>query len=145
VLVTQYTKQAIVTYLFIDLGTATRLTDKIIVPTDVGVLTGLMNVYGTITLVGGALYSAWIFWRKRILPYCVQSNVLIALGALLPAIGGSLLRLGTARGALFYILELSGVIIIFIGFLRTKEAFGFFRFPLIHGFASVKDTDIKAK
>jgi len=125
----------------IDLGTATRLTDKIIVPTDVGVLTGLLNVYGTVALVGGALYSAWIFWRKRILPYRVQSNVLIALGALLPAIGGSLLRLGTARGMPFYILELSGVIIIFIGFLRTREVFGFFRFPLIHGFARVKDTN----
>jgi hypothetical protein len=55
------------------------------------------------------------------------------------------LRLGTARGALFHILELSGVIIIFIGFLRTKEVFGFFRFPLIHGFAPVKGTDIKVK
>jgi hypothetical protein len=39
----------------IDLGTATRLTDKIIVPTDVGVLTGRMNIYGTVTFVGGAL------------------------------------------------------------------------------------------
>jgi hypothetical protein len=123
----------------IGLGAATRLTDKIVVPTDIGVLTGLMNVYGTVTLVGGALYSAWIFWRKRILPHRVQSNVLIAVGALLPAIGGSLLRLGTARGAPFYILELSGVIIIFIGFLRTREVFGFFRFPLIHGFARVKE------
>jgi len=71
--------------------------------------------------------------------------VLIALGALLPAIGGSLLRLGTAHGATFYTLELSGVIIIFIGFLRTREVFGVFRFPLIHGFALIKETDIKAK
>ena len=123
----------------IDLGTATRLTDKIVVPTDIGVLTGLMNIYGTVTLIGGALYSAWIFWRKRILPHRVVSNVLIAVGALLPAIGGSLLRLGTARGVPFYILELAGVIIIFIGFLRTREVFGFFRFPLIHGFARVKE------
>ena len=123
----------------IDLGTAKRLTDKIIVPTDVGILTGLLNVYGTVALVGGALYSAWIFWRKRILPHRVVSNVLIAVGALLPAIGGSLLRLGTARGAPFYILELAGVIIIFIGFLRTREVFGFFRFPLIHGFARIKE------
>ncbi len=124
----------------IDLGTATSLTDKLIkVPTDVGVLTGLLNIYGTVTLIGGALYSAWIFWRKRILPHRVVSNVLIALGALLPAIGGSLLRLGTSPGVSFYILELAGVIIIFIGFLRTREVFGFFRFPLIHGFARVKD------
>ena len=123
----------------IDLGTATRLTDKIIIPTDVGVLTGVLNVYGIVTLAGGALYSAWIFWRKHILPHRVASNILIAVGALLPAIGGSLLRLGTARGAPFYILELAGVIIIFIGFLRTREVFGFFRFPLIHGFARIEE------
>ena len=101
-----------------------------------------MSVYGTIALVGGALYSAWIFGRKRILPYRVVSNVLIALGALLPAIGGSLLKLGTAHGATFYILELAGVIIIFIGFLRTYEVLGFFRFPLIHGFARVKEAKV---
>ena len=121
----------------IDLNTAKTLTDKIIVPSDVGILTGLLNIYGTVALVGGALYSAWIFWRKRILLHRVVSNVLIALGALLPAIGGSLLKLGTARGAIFYILELTGVIIIFIGFLRTKEVFGFYRFPLVHGFKKV--------
>jgi hypothetical protein len=125
----------------IDLGAATRLTDKILVPIDIGILTGLLNVYGTVALVGGALYSAWIFWRKHILPHRVASNILIAVGALLPAIGGSLVRLGTAHGAPFYILELAGVIIIFIGFLRTKEVFGFFRFPIVHGFAKVKDTN----
>ncbi len=130
----------------ITLGTATSLTDKlIVVPADIGVLTGLLNIYGTVTLVGGALYSAWVFWRKRILPHRVVSNVLIALGALLPAIGGSLLRLGTSPGVSFYCLELAGVIIIFIGFLRTREVFGFFRFPLIHGFARVKDTNTKTK
>ncbi len=130
----------------ITLGTATSLTDKlIVVPADIGVLTGLLNIYGTVTLVGGALYSAWVFWRKRILPHRVVSNVLIALGALLPAIGGSLLRLGTSPGVSFYCLELAGVIIIFIGFLRTKEVFGFFRFPLIHGFARIKNTNPDSK
>ena len=128
----------------INLGTAIRLTDKITVPMDIGIVTGLLNVYGTVALVGEALYSAWVFWRKRILPYRVVSNVLIALGALLPAIGGSLLKLGTVHGTPFYILELSGVIIIFIGFLRTKEVFGFFRFPLIHGFAKVKEPTDKS-
>ena len=126
----------------IDLGAAKGLTDKIIVPTDVGILTGLLNVYGTVMFIGGALfYSAWIFWKKRIMLHRVVSNVLIALGALLPAIGGSLLRLGNAHGATFYLLELVGLIIIFIGFLRTREVFGFFRFPLIHVFARVKDSN----
>jgi hypothetical protein len=125
----------------IDLGVATLLTDKINVPVDVGILTGLLNVYGTVALVGGALYSAWFFWKEHILSHRVMPNILIALGALLPAIGGSLLRLGTARGAPFYFLELAGVVIIFIGFLRTKEVFGFFRFPLIHGFTRVKEVN----
>jgi len=35
--------------------------------------------------------------------------------------------------------ELAGVIIMFIGFLRTKEVFGLYRFPLIHGFKKVED------
>jgi len=100
----------------------------------------LLNVYGTVALVGGALYSAWVFWRKRILPHRVVSNILIALGALLPAIAGSLLKLGTARGAPFYVLELGGAIIIFVGFLRTKEVFGLYRFPLVHGFNRVETT-----
>ena len=114
----------------IALGTATSLTDKsIIVPTDIGVLTGLLNVYGTVALVGGALYSAWIFWRKRILPYRVVSNVLIALGALLPADWGLLLRLGTSPGVSFYCLELAGVIIIFIGFPPYKGSIRFLLFP----------------
>ena len=36
----------------------------------------LFNIYGTVALVGGALYSAYIFWRKRILPQRVLGNVL---------------------------------------------------------------------
>jgi hypothetical protein len=90
-----------------------------------------MNIYGTVTLVGGALYSVWIFWRKCILSDRVVSNVLITVGALLPPLGGSLLRLGTARGVPFDILGLTGVVIIFIGFLRTMEVFGFFRFSRV--------------
>ena len=52
------------------------------------------------------------------------------------------MRLGTVRGNHFYILELAGVIIIFIGSLRTKEAFGFFHFPLIHGFSRIEQSDL---
>jgi len=36
-----------------------------------------------------------------------------------------------------YIFELLGVIIIFVGFLRSREIFGLYRFPLIHGFRKV--------
>ena len=41
------------------------------------------NIYGLLTLVGGAIYSAYLFWRKRVLPNRVIGNILIAAGALL--------------------------------------------------------------
>src|SRR5581483_3012912 len=43
-------------------------------------LTIILNTYGTLTIVGGALYSGYLFYRKRILPNRVLGNVLIAAG-----------------------------------------------------------------
>lgn len=89
---------------------------KEILPDDATVrkLTPFFNIYGVITLVGGAIYSAYLFWRKRILPNRVLGNVFIAVGALSPAIGGTLARLG-ATGFL-YASELIGAVLMFIGF-----------------------------
>jgi hypothetical protein len=81
--------------------------------------TPIFNSYGTLFLVGGAAYSAWIFYRKRILLDRTVGNVLIALGALSPAFGGIFSRFGLP-GAL-YILELLGAILMFFGFLRSTK------------------------
>jgi hypothetical protein len=83
----------------------------------VRVLTPFFNVYGTVTLVGGALYSAYIFWRKRVLLHRVIGNVLIAAGAMLPAIGGGLSRFG--MGGALYVSELLGAVLLFAGFIRA--------------------------
>jgi hypothetical protein len=118
----------------IDISGLTKLTGVGIMPIDVrAIITPLFNAFGTFALVGGAIYSAFIFWRKHILPHRVVANVLIALGALLPAAGGIHMSVNGNLN-LFFLLELAGVIIMFIGFLRTKEVFGLYRFPLIHGF-----------
>ena len=77
-------------------------------------LLAVFAAYGTLALVGGALYSAYIFWRKRILPQRVLGNVLIAAGALSPAMGGVLVTRGL--GDYLFISELLGAIIMFIGF-----------------------------
>ncbi len=106
-------------------------------PQGVRNLTPYFNGFGTLALVGGAIYSTWVFWRRRIMPHRVVSNVLIALGAILPALGGSLTKLGVSAAIARPSLELVGIIIIFIGFLRGREVFGFYRFPLIHGFKKV--------
>lgn len=83
-------------------------------------LTVLFNIYGTITLVGGAIYSAFIFWRKRVLLYRMLGNIAIAAGALSPALGGTFLRAG--RGDWLYLSEFIGAILMYIGFiLATKE------------------------
>src|SRR6185369_9678558 len=82
-------------------------------------LTILLNIYGTLTLVGGALYSAFLFWRKKILANRMFGNILIAAGALSPAMGGTFLRAGLTD--LLYLSELVGAIVMFIGFLMATS------------------------
>jgi hypothetical protein len=97
--------------------TGSELSGQAIVTDGVRVLTPFFNLYGTITLVGGAGYSAYIFWRKRILLHRTIGNILIAVGATLPAFGGFFSRL-QIPGAL-YIGEFLGIILLFLGFLRA--------------------------
>jgi vacuolar-type H+-ATPase subunit I/STV1 len=99
------------------LHTASEMSGRAIVTSGVRTLTPIFNLYGTVTLVGGALYSAWIFWRKRILLHRVLGNLMIAAGALLPAFGGAFSRFGV--GGVLYVSELLGAILLFLGFLRA--------------------------
>jgi hypothetical protein len=80
-------------------------------------LTIILNIYGTITLVGGALYSAYLFWRKQVLLNRVIGNVLIAAGALMPAMAGSFVGAGLVD--MLYISELVGVVLMYVGFLQA--------------------------
>jgi hypothetical protein len=81
------------------------------------ILTILLNIYGTLTLVGGAIYSAYIFWRKKVLFNRMIGNILIAAGALMPAMGGSFLKMGLPD--FLYLSELLGVILMYVGFLQS--------------------------
>lgn len=80
-------------------------------------LTILLNTYGTFTLVGGAIYSAYIFWRKRVLFNRMVGNVFIAAGALMPAIGGTFIKMGLPD--FLYLSEFLGVILMYFGFLQA--------------------------
>jgi hypothetical protein len=81
------------------------------------ILTILLNTYGTFTLVGGAIYSAYIFWRKHVLFNRMIGNILIAVGAILPAIGGSFIKMGLPD--YLYLSEFLGAILMYIGFLQA--------------------------
>lgn len=84
------------------LGTTVRLT------------TPFFNIYGLFTLVGGAIWSAYLFWRKRIMPNRVIANILIAAGALAIGFASTLTRLG--YGQYLYFGELLSAVLMFIGF-----------------------------
>lgn len=85
----------------------------------VTLLTILLNVYGTITLIGGAFYSAYLFWRKQILPHRVVGNILIAVGAMFPAAAGTLVNLGLSD--YLYVSELIGAALMFAGFIAATS------------------------
>ena len=77
------------------------------------------NIYGTITLVGGALWSGYLFWRKRVLPNRVLGNVLIAVGALSVAAASTLARLG--NGGFLFIGELIAALLMYAGFVLASQ------------------------
>ncbi len=99
------------------LSGGTELSGQAIVDSGVRAMTPWFNIYGTVALVGGALWSVFAYWRKRPLRHRMLGSVLIALGALFPALSGALSRFGVS-GAL-YLGEALGAILILLGFLRA--------------------------
>jgi hypothetical protein len=78
-----------------------------------------INTIGTVVLVGGALYSAWKFRRLGIQRHRMIGCVLIALGTITVAMGGTLTRFGQRE--YLYIAMSIGVAIIFAGVLQTRR------------------------
>ena len=77
-------------------------------------LTILLNIYGSIALIGGAVYSAFLFYRKQVLSNRMWGNILIAAGALMPATAGSFVKAGLVDW--LYISEFIGVVLMYVGF-----------------------------
>jgi len=81
-----------------------------------------INTYAVIFLIGGALISAWRFRREShkntkgalIARDRFIGNVLIAIGALLPGIGGASSRFGHTE--ILYIMEMLGLSLIWLGY-----------------------------
>ena len=82
-------------------------------------LTVLLNVGGTIVLVGGALYSASRFRKLGIQRHRMIGCVLVALGTLAVASGGTLTRFGERE--YLYIAMSIGIVLIFAGVLETRR------------------------
>ena len=83
-----------------------------------------LNTYAFVLLVGGAALSAWRFRRRTATRNRFVGNVLIAVGALLPGIGGAATRYGHTE--VLYVTELVGLVLIYLGYRQatTKAAGG---------------------
>jgi hypothetical protein len=77
-------------------------------------MTPFLNLYAFAFLVGGAVLSAVRYSRQLENRYRFTSNCLIAVGGLLPGIGGSMAKAGYVE--VLYVAELIGLILIWRGY-----------------------------
>ena len=77
-----------------------------------------VNIYAFIFLVGGAVYSAIIYFRQQ-RQQRFLGNVYIAIGALLPGIGGSFTRAGYVN--VLFVTELIGLVMIYFGYRIIRK------------------------
>ena len=81
-------------------------------------MAALSSSIGTLLVVGGALWSAYIFWRKHIMKERMIGVLLIAAGTFIVATGGTLTGL-TGNPDFNYIPMTVGVIVMFVGYLQS--------------------------
>ncbi len=93
---------------------AHRLSGKVLTWNWVRAFSPFINTYALIFLVGGAILSAVRYSRRRETHHRFVGNVLIAIGALLPGIGGTFTRFGYVE--VLYVTELIGLAIIYLGY-----------------------------
>jgi len=78
----------------------------------------VINLYAFLFLVGGAIYSA-INYQQSDNQTRYKGNIYIAIGGLLPGIGGTFTRLGYVN--VLYVTELVGLVLIYIGYKTIKN------------------------
>lgn len=77
-----------------------------------------INTYAVIFLVGGAIYSAIHYRKMPEMRNRTIGNWLIAIGAILPGIGGMSSRMGHTE--VLYVAEIVGILMIFFGYRRCS-------------------------
>ncbi len=105
------------TPLSLDLVEAHRLSGKVIEWRWVRLVSPLINLYSLVFLAGGAIVSALRFRQAAALRNRYVGNILIAIGAILPGIGGSMTRAGFVEA--LYITELVGLCLIYWGYRKN--------------------------
>lgn len=91
-----------------------RLSGRVIVWSWIRAISPFINLYSVFFLVGGAVVSATRFRAHAATRNRYLGNILIAIGAILPGIGGTMTRMGMVEA--LYVTELAGLILIFSGY-----------------------------
>ncbi|MGH7591189.1 MAG: hypothetical protein ACREL2_07085 [Gemmatimonadales bacterium] len=91
-----------------------RLSGDVLVWNWVRWFSPFINTYAFFMLVGGAIASAVRYWKRPGMEHRMLANVYIAIGGLLPGIGGTFTRFGHVE--VLYVTELVGLVLIFAGF-----------------------------
>jgi hypothetical protein len=91
-----------------------RLTGRVLEWTWVRAFSPFLNAYAFVFLFGGAVYSAIQYFGKEKAQARFRGNILIAIGALLPGIGGTYTRFGYVE--VLYVTELVGLLFIYWGY-----------------------------
>lgn len=99
---------------------AGRLTGQVLEWSWVRRFSPFLNLYAFIFLVGGAAWSAWRYRRVAGAGPRVGGNVLIAVGTLLPGIGGMATRYGYTE--VLFVTELIGLVLVWLGYRLMVSA-----------------------
>jgi hypothetical protein len=91
-----------------------RLTGAVMEWSWVRAFSPFINLYAATFLIGGAILSALRFKGDAARRNKYVGNIYIAIGALLPGIGGTFTRFGHTE--VLYVTELIGLLLIYVGF-----------------------------
>ncbi len=93
-----------------------RLSGRVLEWTWVRLFSPFINLYAVFFLIGGALWAAYKYARRREPGGGgrVLGNLLIAVGAILPGIGGTFTRFGHVE--VLYVTELLGLLLLYAGY-----------------------------
>jgi len=97
-----------------DLVETHRLSGRVLAWSWVRLFSPFANLYAVVFLIGGAILSALRYARDRSTRHRVYANILIAVGAILPGIGGTFTRMGYVE--VLYVTELAGLILTWAGY-----------------------------
>lgn len=97
-----------------------RLTGRVFEWTWVRRFSPFINLYAVIFLIGGAILSAVRYSRRPETRHRMWANVWIALGAILPGIGGTATRFGYTE--VLYVTELIGLLMMWRGYVISVRA-----------------------